>query len=425
MGRTRGKFTNKVIYIENSGLQPIGGQYLQNVNGILYWNGISVATLPTLAGDVAYDDAGNTYVIGDDVDEALGSIETELDNLNTALGAISYPVTTAQNGLSLNGTIVELGTNTAVFTASISGTTMTVTGIPVGTIAVGQLVISGGNSAGHIAANTIITGLGTGSGGAGTYTVSISQTIASSTFTSVVPLTKSTTVSGSVSNPLKIAGEIQLKPVSATTTSQNKSLQLANTTGALSLVNRGMYIEASYSYSSLKQVTIAAADGLTPSATNSSQNILPGSVRDWNYYSRVANSGSNDGATYSSGISLNNLIGTKILVTLTLFVRSNTDIIAMVLGADGYGNLWTNEYGVGVGCPKRLAGLGYLEGVYCRADEVTRLESSYIFDTTSGNGALGNWGDMGIYRNTGIAGTDASSAIITILGAKERFQQQL
>lgn len=44
MGRTRGKFTNKVIYIENSGLQPIGGQYLQNVNGQLYWNGELITT---------------------------------------------------------------------------------------------------------------------------------------------------------------------------------------------------------------------------------------------------------------------------------------------------------------------------------------------------------------------------------------------
>jgi len=62
----------------------------------------------------------------------------------------------------------------ATFTASIAGTTMTVTGSPTGTIAVGQTVIGTGVTAG-----TVITALGSGSGGAGTYTVGISQTLAS------------------------------------------------------------------------------------------------------------------------------------------------------------------------------------------------------------------------------------------------------
>lgn len=70
----------------------------------------------------------------------------------------------------------------AVFTGAISGTTLTVTaadprwtsGNSVGAIAVGQTVIGAG-----VAQSTLITALGTGTGGTGTYVVGVSQTIAS------------------------------------------------------------------------------------------------------------------------------------------------------------------------------------------------------------------------------------------------------
>lgn len=67
----------------------------------------------------------------------------------------------------------------AIFTASISGTTMTVTELFSGTIAVGQQVFGVG-----VAQETVITALGTGTGGAGTYTVSESQTAASGRYNS-------------------------------------------------------------------------------------------------------------------------------------------------------------------------------------------------------------------------------------------------
>lgn len=64
--------------------------------------------------------------------------------------------------------------SSATFTGSISGTTLTVTSVLNGTIAVGQAIFGQG-----MAQNTVITALGTGSGGVGTYTVSDSQTVAS------------------------------------------------------------------------------------------------------------------------------------------------------------------------------------------------------------------------------------------------------
>lgn len=64
------------------------------------------------------------------------------------------------------------------FTGSISGTTLTVSAVASGSLAVGS-VISGG---GTLPA-TVITALGTGTGGTGTYTVAMSQTVGSGSLT--------------------------------------------------------------------------------------------------------------------------------------------------------------------------------------------------------------------------------------------------
>jgi len=60
----------------------------------------------------------------------------------------------------------------AIFTGSITTTTLTVDSVLSGTIAVGQAIFGD-----NINANTVITALGTGTGGAGTYTVSNSQSV--------------------------------------------------------------------------------------------------------------------------------------------------------------------------------------------------------------------------------------------------------
>jgi len=72
----------------------------------------------------------------------------------------------------------NLNASGGVGTASISGTTMTVTAITSGTYAIGQVLTGTGVTGG-----TTITGYGTGAGGTGTYTVSASQTVASTAIT--------------------------------------------------------------------------------------------------------------------------------------------------------------------------------------------------------------------------------------------------
>ena len=68
---------------------------------------------------------------------------------------------------------------TAVFTGSTSGTTLTVANVSSGTIAIGQSLYGIG-----ILPETVITALGSGSGGAGTYTINRSQTVASGSLSS-------------------------------------------------------------------------------------------------------------------------------------------------------------------------------------------------------------------------------------------------
>jgi len=67
----------------------------------------------------------------------------------------------------------------AIFTGSISGTTLTVTAVSSGTIAINQSLSGVG-----VTSETIITALGTGTGGVGTYTVNLSQTLAAGTLNS-------------------------------------------------------------------------------------------------------------------------------------------------------------------------------------------------------------------------------------------------
>ena len=69
----------------------------------------------------------------------------------------------------------------SVFTASSSAsTTLTVTAVTSGTIGIGTAISGTG-----VAAGTIITALGTGTGGTGTYIMSSSQTISSTTITGI------------------------------------------------------------------------------------------------------------------------------------------------------------------------------------------------------------------------------------------------
>jgi len=76
---------------------------------------------------------------------------------------------------------VSLGSHTAAFTASRALTTLTVTAVSSGVLYLGMTIAGTG-----ITLGTTITAFGTGTGGAGTYTVSTSGTIASEAMTGTI-----------------------------------------------------------------------------------------------------------------------------------------------------------------------------------------------------------------------------------------------
>ena len=117
------------------------------------------------------------YVLEDDLTPVM------IGQMNTATGQVGI----VDNGVnvyivddSYRYTWFISAPSSAIFTGSISGTTLTVTVMQSGTIAVGQAIFGQG-----IAQNSVITALGTGTGGVGTYTVSDSQTVASTAINSV------------------------------------------------------------------------------------------------------------------------------------------------------------------------------------------------------------------------------------------------
>ena len=119
------------------------------------------ATMPAVTGNVVIDSATQTLT-----NKTLTS--------PTITGAV---VSTMASSVLTSGTSVS--TATCSFTGVISTTTLTASAVT-GTIAVGQVITGTGVTAG-----TVITALGTGTGGAGTYTVSASQTVSSTTITVV------------------------------------------------------------------------------------------------------------------------------------------------------------------------------------------------------------------------------------------------
>ena len=112
---------------------------------------------------------------------------------------IVQPLTGAGGNINEVGTYqlnIHQANQTPVFTGSISGTTLTVTAVTSGFVGIGSSISGTG-----ITAGTTITGLLSGTGGAGTYTVSVSQSVASTTITGTIV---ATTIQAYYQKPLQI-----------------------------------------------------------------------------------------------------------------------------------------------------------------------------------------------------------------------------
>jgi hypothetical protein len=118
------------------------------------------------------------------------------------------------------------GQQAASITGSISGTTLTVTGVSSGALAVGQVLSGTG-----VTANTYITALLTGTGGTGTYTVNASQTAISQTITVFGPGATYDSISGAFTI---LSGSVgSLSTIAFGSGAMATSLLLTSLTGAV------------------------------------------------------------------------------------------------------------------------------------------------------------------------------------------------
>lgn len=169
--------------------QTVASTTVNAVGHLIYLNGADNVTFDGL------NSGGNSLTILNTAPGAANSITFVNDATNNTItrciiqgvgssatnGVINFGfgVTSGNDGnIISNNTITAPTTGGASVTGSIATTTLTVTAVTSGILAVGQIITGTGVSAG-----TIITALGTGTGGAGTYTVSISQTVASTSIT--------------------------------------------------------------------------------------------------------------------------------------------------------------------------------------------------------------------------------------------------
>jgi len=155
-----------------SGLSS-GGLWINSATSQLYFNdGLET----TLAGPIYTKTQGQSGFVVSDVIDTIGVNHTivSLYVANTLLGIF------AKEAFTPTSTITGF-TSTAQVVGSQLGTTLTITTIISGTLSVGQTIVGTG-----ITPGTTITGQLTGTaGGTGTYSVSTSTTVASSSITAI------------------------------------------------------------------------------------------------------------------------------------------------------------------------------------------------------------------------------------------------
>ncbi len=153
----------------NTNLGGAGGGFTVAVSTVASSSGFQceVASLKTGAvGAVTLTADGSGYAVGD-------ILSASIEDIGGISGIIS-----SFGGITPGNYYVN--SSTAFVTGSISGTVLTVSAVTSGTLAVGQTLFGTG-----ISANTVITALGTGTGGVGTYDINNSQTVASTSISSI------------------------------------------------------------------------------------------------------------------------------------------------------------------------------------------------------------------------------------------------
>lgn len=162
--------TNYFLGFDNSNVKPgslLFAQYpTAPISAFLRGANVGAAGLPALQ-------AIASGTISVTIDGVVKTSTTITLTSASSFSAAAQAITTA---------LGATGPTQASFTGAIATTTLTVSAITSGTISVGQQVTGAG-----ISSPTFITAILTGTGGVGTYTVSLSQTVSSGTLTTITP----------------------------------------------------------------------------------------------------------------------------------------------------------------------------------------------------------------------------------------------
>jgi len=105
---------------------------------------------------------------------------------NNAVISQNYTISTGKNGMSAGPITIQNVSCTGTIDngSGSAGSTLTVTAVASGAVVIGQVLSGSGVTAG-----TQVVGYGTGTGGNGTYTVSVSQLVSSTTITAGATVT--------------------------------------------------------------------------------------------------------------------------------------------------------------------------------------------------------------------------------------------
>ena len=173
--------------------------------------------------------------------------------------AITGPRTAIDVSAATNGVAITQSQSTTFggqpgpqFTGSISGTTLTVTAVASGNLVVGQTIYGAG-----IAPGTVISAAGTGTGGAGTYVLSTTQTVASEALLGAGALP---TIAGDILFGQGTAGQQNVLSLSAGNVSGAVS-EVADAAAGGGAINRFLQIAVAPNAGQIADLDITKAEG--------------------------------------------------------------------------------------------------------------------------------------------------------------------
>lgn len=174
-------FPNAPKYLVSGPIAALSGAtWVGSVSGTVLT--VTSVLRGTIAVGMTLFDEGNNFTGGNTQITSLGTGTGGTGTYNLNLGG-SVSSETMSGGADYNATAGVYTFNGATFTGTISngsggaGNTLTVSSVSSGVLAVGMQIVNLGGSG--VPANTWISALGTGTGGAGTYALSTSANVAS------------------------------------------------------------------------------------------------------------------------------------------------------------------------------------------------------------------------------------------------------